>query len=93
LSLADSSRLIRAFEAWSEHHPRPDDPVLQIMGLKQCYSPRQIMRELKDKTPVGLLILKVLSSAADRHGEEAIVARFERVFAQPKKRSLSAPGG
>jgi len=74
---AASSNLLGAVDAWAKRHPRGDTPVLRIVGKSQRLSPLEIARHIREETPTGKLLRRVLSHAAEKQSIEDIIASFE----------------
>jgi hypothetical protein len=52
----------KALELWVSRHPAPDVPALSIAQSGQ-FTPRQLLREVRERSDVGLLLEEMLESA------------------------------
>jgi hypothetical protein len=60
------AELTQAIRAWADRHPKPDRPFLyQLDGSVR--SPKEIAREVEQRTEFGKLQLEVLRDFASQH--------------------------
>ena len=79
-------RIIAAIEAWAFKHPEPEAPVICVAGAGM-YTPGQIAEQVRQRTPVGQLLLKIVDNGL-KHGKlQEILNGFEG------RRSLAAETG
>lgn len=75
------SLITSALLTWADKHPYPDDPVLPIADGK-TFTPRELAREVQDRTEVGKKQLEVLRRFAEAEkdiGLEGVVKMLTRV--------------
>lgn len=56
-------KMARVFSAWAEEHPQRDEPVL-LSADGRCYTPRQLAREVAERTEIGRIELDALRAIA-----------------------------
>jgi hypothetical protein len=54
--------LASAMEAWVNRHPTPDSPSFSIAQSGQ-FTPRQLLREVRDRSDVGLHLEEMVETA------------------------------
>lgn len=79
MDLDTENRVIAALEKWTSTHPHPDGVAIQIADGRQ-FSPREILAEVRDRTPVGKWLLRVVEHGLERHSFDEVVQGFERPF-------------
>ena len=57
--------VIAAVEMWAKQHPNPDGIAIQMADGRE-YSPMQIVTEIREHTPMGKTLLKVVEQGAER---------------------------
>ena len=70
--------LLAAVERWAANHPRKSEPLLQIFGAAQRYSPLEIAHELRAQTPTGKLLVRVFRNATVNHSVDDLIGWFEK---------------
>jgi hypothetical protein len=57
----DIQSITEAITFWAQTHPDPYSPVLKLGG--RSYSPLELAREVRERTPIGALQLRVIQHA------------------------------
>lgn len=73
------ARITEALARWADQHPHPDDAVLSVAG-GVTLTPRQLAREVQDRTPFGQKQLQVLRHFAEQErgiGADGLIGMFE----------------
>jgi hypothetical protein len=60
-------RFISALHVWAENHPYGDEPLITI-GT-HSYTPKELVKEVDARTPVGFMHLRVIDYALQTDAE------------------------
>jgi hypothetical protein len=74
LNPRERSQLIVALEAWAKSVP--DKPLVGFLDGDKLFTPKEIVREVREKTPDGQAVLEILEHGVRREGVSNVVARL-----------------
>ena len=75
LDAQERSQLIVALEAWARSVP--DKSLVGFLDGDKLFSPKEIVREVREETPDGQAVLEILEHGVRREGVSSVVARLE----------------
>jgi hypothetical protein len=76
LNAVEREQIAKALFEWAESVP--DQPMVGFLGRERLLTPREVVKQVSEKTPDGQAVLEILEHGVRREGIERVVARLTR---------------